>query len=99
MLKVIIDCQYAKAEYVELTTEEEAARLAEIAAALEQGMKDKIKRDKRQLITALAELREMKQNKDVFTDADIAEKQAEVDALRPEPVEGLKGSIQVVYSR
>lgn len=82
MQKLIVDCSGGRIEYVELTTEEEAARLAEIAAALEQGTKDKLKRDKHQLVTALTELREMKQNKDVFTDADIAEKEAEVDALK-----------------
>lgn len=82
MKKLVVDCLYGKTEYIDLTPEEEAIRLAEIQAALEQVEKDKVKQGKRQLITALAELREMKQNKDVFTDEDIAEKEAEADALK-----------------
>lgn len=82
MKKLVINCQYAKVEYVELTPEEEAVRLAEIQAVIEQETKDRNKQVKRQLVTALAELREMRQNRDVFTDEDIAEKQAEVDALQ-----------------
>jgi hypothetical protein len=82
MRRVIIDCHKKEEIWRDLTAQEEAARLAEIQLAIvEKGEQDK-RTNKAQLIKALAELREMKQNRGVFSDADIDEKQSEVDALK-----------------
>lgn len=82
MIKVIVDCQHGVVEVLPLTPQEEEVRLAEIQEAIREAKKDKDKESKRQLLTMLAELREMKQNKDVFTDEDVAEKEAEIDRVK-----------------
>lgn len=82
MIKVIVDCQHGVVEVLPLTLQEEEVRLAEIQEAIREAKKDKDKESKRQLLTMLAELREMKQNKDVFTDEDVAEKEAEIDRVK-----------------
>lgn len=80
MQKIIIDCQTKQATYVELPIEEEATRLQES----KQGQEELKKQLKRQLIMALSELREMKQERDFFTAEDLAEKQAEIDRIKNE---------------
>lgn len=82
MERVIVDCREGTAQVVALSVEEEAAHLAEIETIQERIKRDKVKAAKQELLKALVELREMKQNKDVFADEDIVEKEAEVDALR-----------------
>ncbi len=82
MQKLVVDCSGGKIEYIELTPDEESQRLVEIQAGLDKAEKDRIKNDKQRLLTALVELREMKLNKDVFTDEDVAEKEFEVSALQ-----------------
>jgi len=81
MQKVILDCQTGKVEYVDLSSKEESDRLAEIELARQQGIIQRRLEVKRLLVKELAELREMRQNRTLFDDTDIAEKQAEVDRL------------------
>jgi len=84
MQRVIINCQTGQAEFVELSAKEESDRLAEIELGRQQADIQHRIEVKRLLIKELVELREMKQNRTLFDDADIAEKQAEVDRLQAE---------------
>ena len=82
MKKVIVDCQTGQVEIVDLSPKEESDRLAEIEEGKQQRIIEHRVEVKRQLAKELAELREMKQNRTLFDDTDIAEKQAEVDKLQ-----------------
>lgn len=84
MQRVTMDCQTGQVMTIDLTPEEEAARLAEVEISKEQVRQGHKVETKRQLIKSLAELREMKLNPLVFTSEDIIEKQAEVDRLKGE---------------
>jgi len=84
MQRVVIDCQTGQVEVVELSPKEESDRLAEIELGRQQADIQHRIEVKRLLIRELAELREMKQNRTLFDDTDIAEKQAEVDRLQTE---------------
>lgn len=82
MQQVIIDCQTKKTITVELSqveieVNEEARRVGVQRELIEQR-----KVNKKLLVSKFAELREMKQNRDVFSDEDIAELQAEIDTLK-----------------
>jgi len=81
MQRVVIDCQTGLTEVVELSPKEESDRLAEIELGRQQADIQHRIEVKRLLAKELAELREMKQNRTLFDDADIAGKQAEVDRL------------------
>jgi hypothetical protein len=82
MQRLIIDCAKKEEVWQDLTAQEEAARLTESQVAIDNEIAEGKKRSKTQLIKALMELREMRQNRDVFTDVDIGEKQAEIDELK-----------------
>lgn len=71
-----------RAVYEDLTPAEEAARLAESAQEEVRLTNEARKEVKRKLLMTLLEIREMRQNRDVYTDEDIAGKQAEIDGLR-----------------
>ena len=80
MQRVIIDCQTGQVEIIRLNIDEEFERLNEIEQARELAENQRKIETKQLLISALVELREMELNKNIFTDKDIAEKQAEVDS-------------------
>lgn len=82
MQRLVIDCQSGNREYIELSKEEEDGHLAEAALRLEQARAEAKRAVKRQLVSDLAELREMRQNRDIFSDEDMAEKQARIDELK-----------------
>jgi len=84
MQRVVINCQTGQVEVIELSAKEESDRLAEIELGRQQADIQRRVEVKRLLVKELAELREMKQNRTLFDDADIAEKQAEVDRLQAE---------------
>lgn len=92
MNRVIIDCQTNQTIIEELTPEEEAKRLEEIVGRVRQDKARRREQLKRQLAGELAELREMQQQRQIFDDGDISEKQAQVDALKIE-LQELKKSI------
>jgi len=80
MQRVVIDCQTGQVEVIKLSIEEESNRISETEQAKELIEIQRKVEVKQQLVRELAELREMKLNRLVFTDEDIAEKQAEVDS-------------------
>ena len=82
MRRLIIDCYKKEEAWQNLTAQEEAVRLAEIQATQLELDRQKVKDKHRAFLRVSIELREMKQNKDVFTDIEIAEKQIELDSLR-----------------
>jgi len=84
MQQLIINCQTGQAEVSELSPKEESDRLAEIELGRQQAVIQRRIEVKRLLVKELVELREMKQNRTLFDDADITEKQAEVDRLQTE---------------
>lgn len=84
MKRITIDCQTKRTIVEDLTLEEETARLEEIAMSERQAAVRQRAELKRQLAGELAELREMREERRVFDDGDIVEKQAAVDALRAE---------------
>lgn len=88
MQKVIIDCRTKEVSYVELGADEEAERLQEIEQNQIRRKAEEKKGGKRDLARAMAELREMRQNRDIFDDEDIEEKQEEVDRLKRVVVAG-----------
>lgn len=82
MQKVILDCKTQEVAYVDLSKPEELERLRETKEAEDRARMEVKLLAKKQLATNLAELREMKELKDVFTAEDIEAKQAEVDSLK-----------------
>ncbi len=80
MQRVVIDCQTGQVEVIRLSIDEESERLNEIEQDKELAENQRKIEAKQLLISALVELREMGLNRDLFTDKDIAEKQAEVDS-------------------
>ena len=82
MKKVIVNCQTGQVDVIELSAMEESDRLAEIEEGKQQRIIEHRVEVKRQLIKELTELREMKQNRTLFDDTDIADKQVEVDKLQ-----------------
>lgn len=82
MRRLIIDCNGKEEVWQELTPVEETVRLAEIQAAKNEVNNQRIKEKHRAFLRVSLELREMRQNRDVFSDINIAEKQAELDGLR-----------------
>jgi len=81
MQRVVINCQTGQSEVIELSPKEESDRLAEIELSRQQEIIRRRLEIKRLLVKELAELREMRQNRTLFDDTDVAEKQAEVDRL------------------
>lgn len=81
MQRLIIDCQTGKQVIEELTPDEESQRLKEIANNIALEKAEREKEVKRRLARELAELREMKAQKGIFSDEDISEKQKQVDTL------------------
>jgi len=81
MQQLIINCQTGQAEVVRLNPEEEFERVRESELAKQLAEIQRRIEVKRLLVRELVELREMKQNRTLFDDTDIAEKQAEVDRL------------------
>jgi len=84
MQRVVIDCQTGQTEVIRLNPEEEFERVKESERSKELAEIQRRVELKRQLIKELVELREMKLNRTLFNDTDIAEKQAEVDRLQAE---------------
>ena len=82
MRRLIIDCITKQEIWQDLTPQEEAARLAESQAAQEEGDRQIVKGRRKAFLRTAVELREMRQNRDVFSAEEIAEKQAELDDLR-----------------
>ena len=82
MRRLIIDCSKKEEVWQDLTPQEESVRVAEIQAAQLELDRQKVKDKRKAFLRASTELREMRQNRDVFSDAEIAEKQAELDGLR-----------------
>lgn len=82
MRRLIIDCEKKEEIWRDLTPQEEAARLAEIQAIELELDKQKVKDKRKAFLRVSLELREMRQNRDVFSDAEIAERQGELDSLR-----------------
>lgn len=82
MQRIEIDCQTGEVKIFALSPEEETELVKEKEANRQREIAEQKKSAKRLLIKALAELREMKQNRDVFDDADLIEKQGEIDALK-----------------
>lgn len=82
MQKVEISCRSRRPVYTNLSPEEEIDRLQEIEREKTRQAVEVRKTLKRQLLVALTELREMRQNRDIFSDEDLAEKQAEIDKLK-----------------
>lgn len=80
--RVQVDCQNREVKIFVLSPEEEAIFNAEKEERRQRDILEQKKTAKRLLVLRLAELREMKQNRDIFDDADLAEKQAEIDALK-----------------
>lgn len=84
MRQLVINCQTGQAEVVDLLPKEETDRLAEIELGRQQRIIERRVEAKKMLLKELVELREMKQNRTLFDDTDIAEKQVEVDRLQAE---------------
>lgn len=82
MERVTIDCVTGKEIRVRLSAQEESARLAEAQAALLETDRQKVKERRKAFLRTSLELREMKLNPLIFNASEIAEKQAELDALR-----------------
>lgn len=79
MQKVIIEG--GKVSYVNLTAQEEVDLLAEIATRKADEKVRSKKEAKRAVGKLMAELREMKQNRQIFSQQDLDEKQVEIDSL------------------
>lgn len=92
MQKLEISCRSGRGTYTDLSPAEETDRLQEIDREKTRQAVEGTKAVKQRLAKVLAELREMKQNKDVFDDEDISEKQGEVDGLKAQlsPPPGLR---------
>lgn len=82
MRRLIIDCEKKQEIWRDLTPQEEAARLAEIEAMQLELERQRVEGRRKAFLRTSLELREMRQNRDVFSDVEIAEKQAELDGLR-----------------
>lgn len=79
MQRVIIEG--AKVRYVNLTAQEETDLLAEIASRkVDEKVRGK-KEAKQAVGKLMAELREMKQNRQIFSQQDLDDKQVEIDSL------------------
>lgn len=77
MKKIIVDCQKRTEQILDMTPQEELLRLDDT----QEENKRKQSENKKALLRASIELREMKQNP-IFDVFDIATKQAEIDALQ-----------------
>lgn len=82
MERVTIDCMTGKEIRVRLSAQEESARLTESQEMREETDRQKVKEKRKAFLRTSLELREMKLNPLIFSVSDIAEKQAELDALR-----------------
>lgn len=81
MQQVIIDLRTGQVSYVELTAQEEADHVQQgNARKLEEKVRGK-KEAKQAVGKLMAELREMKQNRQIFSQQDLDEKQVEIDGL------------------
>jgi hypothetical protein len=82
MQRVEIDCQTKQVVIFELSPDEVAAITIERQQNEQREVMEQHKVNKRLVVGKLAELREMKQNRDVFDTEDIAGAQAEIDKLK-----------------
>lgn len=82
MQQVIIDCLTKQVTVVELTPDEVALNEADRQRNLQRELIEQRKMNKRLIVSKLAELCEMKQNRDIFDTEDIAELQGEIDELK-----------------
>lgn len=82
MQQVIIDCLTKRVTVVELTSDEVAFNEADRQHNLQRELIEQRKVNKRLIIGKLAELREMKQNRDIFDTEDIMGLQGEIDELK-----------------
>jgi len=98
MQRLVINCQTYRQIVEDLTPEEETARLAEIAEYQRRQRAQRQGELKRLLANELVELREMQQNRQIFDDADITEKQIRIDELKDE-LQKLNGINAVTPSR
>lgn len=79
MQKVIIEG--GKVSYVNLTAQEETDLLADIVTRKADEKMQGKKEAKRAVGKLMAELREMKQNRQIFSQQDLDDKQSEIDSL------------------
>ena len=79
MQKVTVDGN--QVSYIDLTAQEEQDLLADIATRQADEKTRGRKEAKRVIIGKLTELREMKQNRQIFSQQDLDEKQVEIDDL------------------
>jgi hypothetical protein len=82
MQRVEIDCQTKQVTIVELSPDEVDAVTVERQQNEQRELIEQRKANKQQIIGKLVELREMKQNRDIFDEGDIAGLQAEIDELK-----------------
>lgn len=82
MQQVIIDCQTKHVTVIDLSQEEIDTVIADRQQNAIREVIEQRKAKKRLIISKLAELREMRQNRDIFDEGDITELQAEIDTLR-----------------
>jgi hypothetical protein len=82
MQRVEIDCQTKQVVIFELSSDEIEAITVERQQNEQRELIEQRKANKRLIIGKLAELREMKQNRDIFDEGDIAGLQAEIDELK-----------------
>lgn len=81
MQRVTIDLQTGQAVYLDMTLQEEADHIAQ-GQARQLGDRTRGKKEAKQAVgKLLAELREMKQNRQIFSQQDLDDKQVEIDEL------------------
>lgn len=82
MKQVVVDCRTGQVFYLDLTPVEENRRLQEIEIGRGREAAEKKEATKRQLVTELAELREMKEYPLIFSSSEVAGKQARISDLQ-----------------
>lgn len=82
MQRLEIDCQNGQKTWIDLALKEETILENERQSNVQKALLENKLVTKRNLVQALLELREIRQNQDIFSNDDIAEKQSEINKLK-----------------